>query len=151
MIRAIVLFIIIVLVSACKRGDFEEHIFIPKDYEGPIYIQYNVKTSKNRVIKSGKNTYLLFLTGNPLIFNIRDPKPGPGYYIEHAYYYSKDNIEEINVDGFIKDMKNPYPLLYGNVGTVNGKIYYVAKDSLSKVKIDSLIKIADEILNERNR
>lgn len=134
---------------SCKEGHYEEHIFIPKDYEGKVFIKYNVKTSKNRIIKSGKDSYLFFITGDPMFFEVYDPMPDIGYYTSHTYYYDTDTLYEINTSGTNNFLPNTYPMrLNGGTNDI-GRGFEVWKDSTSAYRIDSLKAKAQDIYKQK--
>lgn len=149
-IKGFYLIFLTVFIYACKSESYELHVFIPEDYEGSITIGYNIKNSKNRVIKTG-NTYIIFLTGNPMFFDFKDPMPESGYYTIYAYYYSKNSLKNIRVDGIGFQDDKLFPMLNAE-GTNGSDIEYftIYKDSLSFIKKDSLKEISSKLFIEKN-
>lgn len=145
--KIVLLTIIVFVFGGCQKKEYEKHIFIPVNYEGPIRIKFGVKTSPNRVIHVGDNAFIIFITGNPLNFELYDDPCPSGYYDYHGYYYSDTLFREINMNGFNLVTKELFPILSTES---SGEGYYhlwIDRDECTKTKRDSLISVAEEFWN----
>jgi hypothetical protein len=82
---------------ACREKDRTLHIFIPENYVGEIGLYFGIDSSKNHMISSKDDMYVLFLSGKNLKKHTIKEKNYPGGpYAINYYYYSKDTLYQLN-------------------------------------------------------
>lgn len=91
--------VIIVLLSfyTCREKDRILNIFIPEGYLGKVKLHFGIDSSKNHMLNSKDNMYVIFLSGKSLKnFTIKEKNFPGGPYIINYYFYSKDTLYQLN-------------------------------------------------------
>lgn len=121
--KKILVLIAVILLAGCHEKRRYLHVFIPQGYLGDVGLYFGVDSSKNHMINSKDDMYVIFLSGNNLDkFTIKEENFPGGPYQMYYYYYSKDTLYQLNspVTGY--DIKSDYSVglmgTSGNYGSI---------------------------------
>jgi hypothetical protein len=129
--KTMVTLLFCLILSSCHEKTRTLHVFIPEGYTGWVDLQFGVDSSKNHMLNSGDDMYVIFLSGNNLKnYKIKEKNFPGGPYNEYFYYYSKDTLYQIYSGLTSGSVKSLAGICCQGASGYNGSMqhFYVKKD-----------------------